>query len=175
MDPENLDHFSSRGNITISSITTADLTIQQKPLNDHEKAKLKALAQQDKFYRLKLDVSGTDGTRKTFLTSSKACAFLQSYLNDDLTISFDHLSSVLGVNHKPVLLPGSLTTCENISDQELKKFGDFYTTVNFKVPEVAPSPDTQGFIQKIEKEREQRERGETKDNRSFLAKYVRIL
>jgi len=34
------------------------------------------------------------------------------------------------------------------------------------------SPDTAAYIQKLEKEREARERGETKDNRSFLAKYV---
>lgn len=33
------------------------------------------------------------------------------------------------------------------------------------------SPDTASFIQKIEREREARERGEFKDNRGFLAKY----
>jgi hypothetical protein len=37
------------------------------------------------------------------------------------------------------------------------------------------SPDTSAFIQKMEKEKEARERGETKDTRSFLAKYVRSL
>lgn len=34
------------------------------------------------------------------------------------------------------------------------------------------SPDTSAFIQKMEKEKEARERGETKDTRSFLTKYV---
>lgn len=175
LDPENFDHFSSRGNITISSISTADLKIEQKPLNDLEKKKLKALAEQDKFYRLKLVVAGSDGEKKTFLTSSKACTFLQSYLNDELIISFDHLSAVLGISHRPVLLPDQELkgTCDNFSDLELKNgFGDFYTTVNFKLIESAPSPDTASFVQKIEKEREAREKGETKDNRSFLAKYV---
>lgn len=33
-------------------------------------------------------------------------------------------------------------------------------------------PDTASYIQKLEKEKEARERGEVKDNRSFLAKYV---
>jgi hypothetical protein len=33
------------------------------------------------------------------------------------------------------------------------------------------SPDTATYIQKIEKEREAKERGEVKDNRSILAKY----
>lgn len=34
------------------------------------------------------------------------------------------------------------------------------------------SPDTASYIQKIEREKEAQERGEVKDNRSFLAKYV---
>lgn len=33
-------------------------------------------------------------------------------------------------------------------------------------------PDTASYIQKIEREREAQDRGEVKDNRSFLAKYV---
>lgn len=33
-------------------------------------------------------------------------------------------------------------------------------------------PDTGAYIQKLEREREARERGDVKDNRSFLAKYV---
>lgn len=35
-------------------------------------------------------------------------------------------------------------------------------------------PDTASYIQKLEREREAREKGELKDNRSFLAKYVSI-
>lgn len=33
------------------------------------------------------------------------------------------------------------------------------------------SPDTASFIQKMEREREARERGDVQDNRGFLAKY----
>lgn len=33
------------------------------------------------------------------------------------------------------------------------------------------SPDTASFVQKIEREREARDRGEVKDNRSFIGKY----
>ena len=33
------------------------------------------------------------------------------------------------------------------------------------------SPDTASFIQKVERERDARERGEVKDNRGFFAKY----
>lgn len=38
--------------------------------------------------------------------------------------------------------------------------------------ESGPSPDTASFVQKIEEEKLAKERGETKDNRSFFAKYV---
>lgn len=41
----------------------------------------------------------------------------------------------------------------------------------FKLPVSLCSPDTASFVQKIEREREARDRGEVKDNRSFLAKY----
>lgn len=33
------------------------------------------------------------------------------------------------------------------------------------------SPDTASFVQKVEREREARDRGEVKDNRSFIGKY----
>ncbi|XP_017468751.1 PREDICTED: ER membrane protein complex subunit 10-like [Rhagoletis zephyria] len=36
---------------------------------------------------------------------------------------------------------------------------------------MAPIPDTTSFIQKMEMEREARERGEIRDNRGFFAKY----
>ena len=36
------------------------------------------------------------------------------------------------------------------------------------------SPDTASYVQKLEREKEAKERGEVKDNRSFLAKYVSV-
>lgn len=62
-------------------------------------------------------------------------------------------------------------TCDSVSFSELDQFDEFSTVVSLKTIEQAPIPDTAGFIQKIEKEREARDRGETKDNRSFLSKY----
>jgi len=37
------------------------------------------------------------------------------------------------------------------------------------------SPDTQTYIQKLEKEKRDKAAGQTQDNRSFLAKYVSAL
>lgn len=52
-------------------------------------------------------------------------------------------------------------------------FTNMWTTnVVVRYPDGGPIPDTAMYIQKLEREREAREKGETKDNRSFLAKYV---
>ena len=80
----------------------------------------------------------------------------------------DHNSAVLGVNHKPVNLEIVPDQCDHVSLNDLNEFS---TVVTLKTIEQAPVPDTAGFIQKIEKEREARDRGETKDNRSFVSKY----
>lgn len=62
-------------------------------------------------------------------------------------------------------------SCDSVSTSEINDLVEFSTVVSLKPIEQAPVPDTAGFIQKIEKEREARDRGETKDNRSFLSKY----
>lgn len=62
-------------------------------------------------------------------------------------------------------------TCETVTIDDINQLFEFSTVVTLKAIEQAPAPDTAGFIQKLEKEREARDRGETKDNRSFLSKY----
>lgn len=49
---------------------------------------------------------------------------------------------------------------------------DFNTDVLIRHTEMAPFPDTTSFIQKLEREREARERGDVRDNRGFFSKYV---
>jgi hypothetical protein len=45
------------------------------------------------------------------------------------------------------------------------------TKANVNHMEPGPQPDTASFIQKIEQDKLAKQRGETKDNRSFIAKY----
>jgi ER membrane protein complex subunit 10 len=61
--------------------------------------------------------------------------------------------------------------CESIDPAEIDLLYEFNSVAILKKPEIAPVPDTNSFISKMEKEREARDRGETKDNRSFLSKY----
>jgi len=155
----------------VLSINTGDLTVQQNELSQSERLQLSELAKGGAFYRLKAVAVGSDGIKSSFLTSSRACHLVHSQLNDLLTVSFDHNSAVLGINHRSVNLEALPDRCESISMSDLSRLDEFSTVVSLRSIEPAPVPDTTGFIQKIEKEKEARERGETKDNRSFLSKY----
>ena len=53
----------------------------------------------------------------------------------------------------------------------LTNVSSFNSKVVVQHMETGPSPDTASFIQKMEEEKLAKERGDTKDNRSFFAKY----
>lgn len=88
-----------------------------------------------------------------------------------LTLAFEHNSAVVGINHKSVNLEAIPDKCDTVSINDINQLFEFSTVVTLKTIEPAPVPDTAGFVQKLEKEREARDRGETKDNRSFISKY----
>lgn len=92
-------------------------------------------------------------------------------MNDALSIHFDHNPTVIGFNHRSVDIDPFNDDCGRISAADIDLLYEFNTIVTLKPIEPAPVPDTAGFVQKIEKEREARDRGETKDNRSFISKY----
>lgn len=76
------------------------------------------------------------------------------------------------MNHRSVNLDPVSDDCSGLSESDITQLPNEYSTVvTLKAIEQAPVPDTAGFVQKLEKEREARDRGETKDNRSFLSKY----
>lgn len=88
---------------------------------------------------------------------------------DNIWISLDNEGSVVAVSQ---LLRGS-ANCENgLSKGDVDALDEFNTDVVLRHAEAAPIPDTASFIQKMERERESREKGETKDTRGFFAKYV---
>lgn len=118
------------------------------------------------------------------------CALASSQLNDILWVSVDHNGAVVGIVQS---VSGNRATCDQDAPIDLDALEEFNTDVFIKPSEVGrvyvPSneappnlslshplslisrPDTATFIQKIEREREARDRGEVKDNRGFFAKY----
>ncbi|XP_030384361.1 ER membrane protein complex subunit 10 [Scaptodrosophila lebanonensis] len=163
-DPE---HFSFRGNVTIPSLNSALSSLHQIELKTSELNVLTDLARQNGFYRLKVTVMYPNGKKQIFLTSSKACSLLQSELNDILWISVGPSGFISSVTHTSLSdsIECDVNIIEHIQGQE------YNTDVLVKHSELAPMPDTAGFIQKVEREREARERGEVRDNRGFFSKY----
>ncbi|XP_058462711.1 ER membrane protein complex subunit 10 isoform X2 [Malaya genurostris] len=161
--------FTLRGNVTITSVNTGSATVSQESLTAHDRNKFRQLAEENRLYRMEAHVLREDGSRSRFLTSSKACALAKSQLTDVLWVSLDHAGSVIGitqsVNH------GNFGDCRDLTNRDIDVLDEFNTDVYVKAIENAPVPDTASFIQKLEREREARERGETKDSRGFFAKY----
>jgi len=168
LDAAHPDAFTPRGNVTISSLMSGTFQLVQQQLSGNERAQLKLLAEADKFYRLKAIITHNNGVKLTVLTSSKACAFAKSQLNDVLWVSLDYAGSVLGIMQT---VSGSETQCGKGTIIDSDSLDDFNTDVFVKRSEMGNLPDTASFIQKMEREREARDRGEVKDNRGFFAKY----
>lgn len=153
--------FTERGNVTVSSIRNGVSVVGQNGLLPHEITAMKTLAANDSKYRLKAVARTSSGSEMTFLTSVPACYLLGSDLEDVITIWLDSAAEPIAVT---LSSPGPCGI--------EKPFTNMWTmNVIVKYPDGGPVPDTATYIQKLESEREARERGETKDNRSFFMKY----
>lgn len=156
--------YTHRGDIAIKSLHTGLAFIEQVPLTSEDIKSLKKLARRDGNYRLRATVKTTDDKQYTFLTFVKACSLLECHLSDVISINLDHGGNVIAVTMAaPAICTGSY-----VDDVRLTQFN---TSVFVRHMELGPIPDTASYIQKLDKEREAKERGETKDNRSFLGKY----
>ncbi|XP_053684869.1 ER membrane protein complex subunit 10 [Sabethes cyaneus] len=161
--------FTPRGNVTITSLNTGAVSVSQEALSPQDRHQLRQLAEENRLYRLEAHVVAEDGSRAKLLTSSKACALVKSQLTDALWVSLDHSGSVVGITQS--VNNGNTGDCRDLTNRDTDVLDEFNTDVYVKAMENAPIPDTASFIQKMERDREARERGETKDNRGFFAKY----
>lgn len=129
------------------------------------------LAENNEFYRVKATVSYADGSKTTFLTSAKACSLVSAQLTDVFWVSVDSNGFVTAITETVVGEAGKICGKGEFEPNDLV---EFTSDVLIRQMELGPIPDTASFIQKVEREREARDKGETKDNRSFFAKYVSI-
>ncbi|XP_054734065.1 ER membrane protein complex subunit 10 [Anastrepha obliqua] len=166
VDVQNQNNFIYRGNVTIASLDNGMAKTSQETLTDNQRAGLRSLGQANQLYRLKADVIYANGKRKVFFSATRACNLMEAQLNDVLWVSVDNSGYVNAIT---ILTSGS----QKCFNEEISTFGleDFNTDVLIRHTEMAPFPDTTSFIQKVEREREARERGESRDNRGFFAKY----
>ncbi|XP_045492132.1 ER membrane protein complex subunit 10 [Colias croceus] len=157
------DKYCNRGNISLKSIRAGTATIDQNPLSQQHIDELKELASIDGFYTLRTFVTTADSKETEFLSSVKAKAFLENGLSDVISAWVLPSGEVIAVTFQ--VTNSSQSHGLHRSDYDIHS--DFY----LRHVDQAPVPDTASYIQKLEREREAREKGELKDNRSFLAKY----
>ena len=151
--------FEPRGTVTIHSLRSSSSSIDQDSLSDDQRDGMEQLCKSDGLYLLKIHSADEDHSHRTV---TDACTLIQSGLKDILTIHLDWRSKIIGISitsQKPtgILLGSSMD--------------NFSTRVNVQNMESGPQPDTSAFVQKMEQEKLAKQRGETKDNRSFFSKY----
>ncbi|XP_068627896.1 ER membrane protein complex subunit 10 [Battus philenor] len=159
------ERFCKRGNISLKSIRAGTSIIEQISFKKQHLQQLKELAEVDGFYTIRSLVTAADSKEVEFFSSVKAKAFLDNGLADVINAWVLPNGAVIAVsfqvnNSSESQLPLNI-------NKEHKVTSNFY----LRQVEQATVPDTASYIQKLEREREAREKGDLKDNRSFLAKY----
>lgn len=95
---------------------------------------------------------------------------MKSQLSDTILLSIDSTKErIISVAIFPP--PGTGKDCGEVGEQLLQT--DFNTTVVINDLVDGAAPDTATYIQKMERERQEKETGVQQDNRSFLAKYCK--
>ncbi|XP_034935316.1 ER membrane protein complex subunit 10 [Chelonus insularis] len=154
-------YFIERGNITITHVRSGQSVINQRGLQLSQLSDLKTIADNNEKYRLKITAHSSLGTETTFLTSVPACHLFGTSLEDILILWLDMAGEIISITQ---VSPGPCIKSSPSSTM-------WTTSVQVRFPDSGLMPDTTSYMYKLEKEKEARERGETKDSRSFLAKY----
>ncbi|XP_035674738.1 ER membrane protein complex subunit 10-like [Branchiostoma floridae] len=161
--------FTARGTISWKTMrSTSGTYVQGVPLSEQDRDRLKVLADAGGFYRIrvpnKFGLIG-DSTTDYVSTLVRADLLYNSCLSDIITLNIDMLGHIIGV--------AMATVPEGCEGDEVETFdlSLFNTTVEIAQPVTGPVPETQAYIQKIEQERAEKEKGQPPEQRSFFAKY----
>ncbi|XP_026491718.2 ER membrane protein complex subunit 10 isoform X1 [Vanessa tameamea] len=159
------EEYCARGSISLKSIRTGIPVIDQINFNDGHINELKEIAKVDGIYALRTLVSTAESKDVEIISFVRAKRFLESGLSDIIRAWVLPNGEVIALS----LQVANTSQPKNIEykSSEYKLNSTFY----IRHVDPAPLPDTASYIQKLEREKEAREKGELKDNRSFLAKY----
>ncbi|RUS70153.1 hypothetical protein EGW08_022085 [Elysia chlorotica] len=157
--------FTKRGTVVIQSLkgNKAQFT-PASSMSEADIDSLKELAKKDGLYRVRIPIKDGDGP--TFVSSAtRACAIVESGLQDEITVNFDQSGEVLGVSIRGLVPACSGVDVPHSNLTAWKTSVEVYTTVS------GPSPDTQTYIDKMKRDEQEKIKNQDGDNRSFLAKY----
>ena len=152
--------YSNRGSVTIHSLRSGAVSIQQDDLTEAEKDSLETLCDQDGLYLVRA-VSTSGEAVTSYRSAHHSCNLIDTGLSDLFTIQLDW-------RHKLVSIHLSTPSLQN--KVPLNTLTGFKSKVYVQHMESGPTPDTASFIQRIEEDRLKKQRGDTSDNRSFFAK-----
>ncbi|XP_065284214.2 ER membrane protein complex subunit 10 [Dermacentor albipictus] len=155
--------YVTRAILSVPLARPSESTLHQVPLSASDAAKLRNLAEENGLYRVRVAKEQSD---PAFLVSTfvKACSLYESELKDHFMVTLDRSGALLGVSD----FVGQQCTGMHVPDHKLVNFN---TTLSVSIVNIAPGPDTQTYIRRLEQEKAERARGENADNRSFFAKY----
>ncbi|KAL9955755.1 hypothetical protein ACROYT_G037124 [Oculina patagonica] len=164
--------FKPRGTIYVKSLkSSTGVFSQQEVLSFEDIDSLKELASNNGYYKIRLQpksAESSDGLDSRVTTFVKACALFTSRLTETITLSVDSSGHLYGVG---LIVPDGGCQGNTLNLDVASLPSNFNTSVVVMLQGTGQLPDTQTYIQKLEKEKRDKAAGQTQDNRSFLAKY----
>jgi len=162
--------WEHRGTVSIHSTRTGSSSLEQIPLRTEQKQELKDICEKQGLYLLRVSGQASQTDLGVHRTYGSACNVISANLIDSLTLHFDwrgKLSAVsYATNHQEKVQLSNPQAIEMV-----QKSMNFKTKVVTQHMVNGPAPDTAAFIQRVEQEKVDKQKGTTTDNRSFLAKY----
>jgi hypothetical protein len=154
--------ISPRGTLVIKNFKGPKYTIEQNPFSKTDLDLLEKYTREEGYYFLNASVM-TPAGENTFHTFAPAFTLLESGLSDLINIHLTPTGQIFSIGY-------------SMSQGDFQPKGSFpmkfNTTLSVHSGEHGPVPDTAQYLEKLEKERLAKERGDgDRDNRSFLAKY----
>jgi len=152
--------WSERGSVAVHSTRSGSASVEQNSLDSDQVEALSSLCQGGGGLYL---VKATQSGGPTLRSYTPACGLLEAGLQDTLTLQLDWrgklVAAIMGVQQ--------VAPRKGVEAQPTT----FKTKISTQQMENGPAPDTAAFIQRMEENKRKEEKGEVKDNRSFLAKY----
>jgi len=167
--------FAPRGYVAISKSLSGDQLAEYVPgeWSSNDQISLMDAAKNGQMYKIRapmrFDTETVAGTSYV-MSSTPACFMVRSQLTDNIHLAIDSSRQrVLSISAYPLSAGGD--DCQMSSFEEGAVLEEFNTTVRLVDTVDGPIPETQAYLQKVEREKQERQRGEQGDNRSFLSKY----
>ncbi|KAF6217298.1 hypothetical protein GE061_001652 [Apolygus lucorum] len=154
-------HWHETGKTNLHNLNPGKISVPISAMSKEMSQALMGECNEDEYMHVKTVVQTAVSKELEFLSFAKSCAFQQS--SAILNVNVDHSGSIVSTSLSPSMGMGSFDDFIKPTSLEINYV--------FKHPEVGPMPDTATYINRLDKEREAKERGSTQDNRSFFAKY----